>query len=133
MLNRYSTDWGLLIIRIGLGAAFLMHGYPKLAGGPELWLKVGGAMKSIHIDFAPAFWGLMAALAEFGGAICLILGFLFRPALAMMLFTMFIAVWMAHVNGGGFGDYSHPLEDGIVFLGLFITGPGKYALRIVRR
>lgn len=133
MLNRYSTDWGLLIIRLVLGAAFIMHGYPKIAGGPEMWTSIGLTMKTLHIDFAPVFWGLMASLAEFAGGVCLVLGFLFRPALALMIFTMFVAAFSTYAGGGGYNDYSHAAEDGIIFLGLFIAGPGKYALKIVRR
>ena len=98
-----------------------------------MWTEVGGAMKNIHVDFAPAFWGFLAALAEFGGGFCLVLGFLFRPALAMMVFTMAIAIMLHRVNGEGFNGYSHALESALVFLGLFITGPGKYALKITRR
>jgi len=133
MLNRYSPDWGLLILRVGIGAAFIMHGWPKISGGPAMWLQVGEAMKSIHITFGYTFWGFMAALAEFGGGICLVLGFLFRPALAMMIFTMFIATWMIHTNGGGYNDCSRTLEDGIIFIALFVASPGKFALKIVQR
>ncbi|HNM32713.1 MAG TPA: DoxX family protein [Chitinophagales bacterium] len=133
MLNKHYTDLGLLIIRIGIGGMFLLHGYPKIIGGAEKWEMIGAAMRNIHINFAPAFWGFMAAFAEFGGGICLILGVLFRPALAMLIFTMFIAAFMHYTNGDGFGGYSHAVENGIVFLGLFIAGSGKYALKIVRK
>ncbi|MFN8236745.1 MAG: DoxX family protein [Chitinophagales bacterium] len=133
MLNRYSTDYGLLIIRLGIGIAFMMHGYPKLMGGPEMWVKIGGAMDNIGVKFFPVFWGFMASLAEFGGGLCLVLGFLFRPALAMLIFTMFIACLVHYYNGDGFNGYSHALESGVVFLGLFFAGSGKYALKIVRR
>ena len=65
---------GLLIIRVGLGVSFVLHGYPKLAGGPELWGKLGGAMGTLGIDFVPTLWGLVAALTEFGGGILVIFG-----------------------------------------------------------
>ena len=90
-------------------------------------------MGNIGIHFMPAFWGFMAALAEFGGGICLILGILFRPATAMMVFTMFIAAMMHYQNGDGFGGYSHAVENGIVLLGLFFAGSGKYAIKISRK
>ncbi len=133
MLNKFNTDLGLLIIRIGLGIMFMIHGYPKITGGPEKWEMLGSAMKNFNITFAPAFWGFMAAFAEFGGAICIIGGFLFRPALAMLIFTMITAATMHYVNGDGFGGYSHAVENGIAFLGLFFAGAGKYALKISRR
>jgi putative oxidoreductase len=133
MFNKFNTDYGLLIIRIGIGVMFMFHGYPKLLGGVEMWMKIGGAMGNIGIHFAPVFWGFMASFAEFAGGLCLVIGFLFRPALAMLIFTMFIAVLMHYTNGDGFNGYSHALESASVFVGLFIAGPGKYALKIVRR
>ena len=27
-------DLGLLVLRVGLGVMFMLHGYPKLMGGP---------------------------------------------------------------------------------------------------
>lgn len=133
MLHKFNTDYGLLIIRLGIGILFMLHGYPKITGGPEAWKAIGASMANIHITFAPTFWGFMAALAEFAGGACLVVGFLFRPALAMLIFTMFIAVLMHYKNGDGFDGYNHALESGLVFFGLFIAGPGKYALKIVRR
>lgn len=112
---------------------FMLHGYPKIIGGPETWEKIGGSMGNIGIHFAPTFWGFMAAIAEFIGGLCLVVGFFFRPALAMLIFTMSIAMIMHYTKGDGFGGYSHALESGIVFIGLFISGPGKYALKISRR
>lgn len=133
MLNKYSTDYGILIIRVGIGILFMVFGWPKITGGPEMWKGIGASMANIHITFAPAFWGFMAALAEFVGGLCLVLGFIFRPALATMIFTMFIAALMHYKNGDGFNGYNHALECAIIFLGLFIAGPGKYALKIIRR
>jgi len=133
MLNKFSTDYGLLIIRLGIGIMFMLHGYPKLLGGTETWSQIGASMGNIGIHFAPTFWGFMAAFAEFVGGFCLVIGFLFRPALAMLIFTMFIAVLMHYTNGDGMKGYSHALESAFVFIGLFISGPGKYALKIVRR
>ena len=42
-LNRF-TDFGLLIMHVGLGFMMIMHGYPKIFGGPERWSKLGTAM-----------------------------------------------------------------------------------------
>lgn len=133
MLKKFNTDYGLLIIRIGLGISFLFHGYPKISGGPQKWEKIGGAMVNLGIDFAPTLWGFLAGLTEFGGAFCLILGLFFRPVVASFIFTMFVAVLMHYTKGDGFSGFSHPLEIGIVFLGLFFAGPGKYAFKIVKR
>lgn len=127
-MSKTQPDIGLLIIRVGLGIAFIFHGWPKLAGGAAAWSKLGGAMANLGLDFAPTFFGFAAAVAEFGGGICLMLGLFFRPVTALMAATMGVAV-VAHLNwGDAFVKYSHALEAAIVFVGLFITGPGRYRL-----
>nr|WKN39408.1 DoxX family protein [Tunicatimonas sp. TK19036] len=119
---------GLLIIRMGLGISFIAHGAPKLMGGPERWEQLGGSMKNLGITFLPAFWGFMGGFAECIGGLCLVLGILWVPALVLLIFTMLVAT-VVHISGGdGFSRISHPLEAGIVFIGLLITGPGKHRI-----
>jgi putative oxidoreductase len=119
---------GLLIIRVGLGIMYMVHGFPKIAGGPEKWTAVGSGMHGMGVSFAPEFWGFMAAISEFGGGICLILGLLFRPAVVLMFITMLVAVMSFVATGGGFSQFSHPAENAITFLGLFFIGPGPYSV-----
>ena len=40
-LSRHR-DLGLLILRVGIGAMFMFHGWPKISGGPAFWAQVGG-------------------------------------------------------------------------------------------
>lgn len=120
--------FGLLVIRIGIGMMFILHGMPKLMGGPDKWADVGGAMESIGIHFLPAFWGFMAGFTETVGGLLLILGLAFVPATLMLAFTMLIAFLKHVTNGDGFIGFSHSLEAMILFIGLAITGPGKYRI-----
>lgn len=126
-------DLGLLILRIGIGLMFMSHGWPKLIGGVEKWVGVGGAMAHFGINFGFTFWGFMAAITEFGGGLMLILGFFSRPVLAALFFTMIVAA-MVHFNmppdkpGAGFKGAAHAIELGIVFFSLIFIGPGKYSL-----
>ncbi len=126
-LGRYRNV-GLLAIRIGVGAAFVAHGYPKLAGGADVWQKVGGAMSLLGIPVAPAFWGLAAALAEFGGGILVLLGFYFRPAVLLLTVTMLVALNLHLHQGDPFTTYSHALELAVVFFGLLFVGPGRLSI-----
>ncbi len=123
MKDRVNT--GLLLLRLGVGIVFIMHGWPKISGGPAQWEKIGSSMGDIGIHFLPVFWGFTAAIAEFGGGILLILGVLFRPACIFMLITMVVA--MAH-HVAQTQDYLHPLLAAVVFIGLIFTGPGKYRM-----
>jgi len=126
-LGKYRNS-GLLIIRLGLGAMFILHGYPKLLGGPDSWTSIGGAMQNIGIKFFPIFWGLMAALTETLGGFLLIIGLAFRPACLLLFFTMVIATLMHFSKGDDINVASHAIEAGIVFLGLMFIGPGKYSV-----
>ena len=121
-------DVGLLILRVGIGVMFLFHGYPKLAGGPETWSMVGLAVSNFGLSAYPAFWGFMAAISEFGGGLLLIAGFFLRPACVMMLCVMITATTMHLRQGDPFATFSHPIEDGIVFLSLILIGPGRFSL-----
>ncbi|GAA4007139.1 hypothetical protein GCM10022408_18790 [Hymenobacter fastidiosus] len=127
--NRYRThDLGLLLLRIGIGVMFTVHGYPKLMGGPEQWTPLGGTMKLVGLDFAPTFWGFMAAAAEAVGGQLLALGLFFRLTCGLLLTTMIMATIMDLTKGNGFNGYSHALESGILFLSLILIGPGRLSL-----
>ena len=131
-------DFGLLILRVGLGAMFITHGWPKICGGPALWTQLGGAVGNFGIHFAPAFWGFMAALSEFGGGLLLIPGLLTRPLCALLTVTMAVAAGFhlmppdpipAGMEGMfGFSMASHAIELGVVFMSLVLIGPGRYSL-----
>ncbi len=129
-------DLGLLILRLGIGLLFVLaHGLPKLKAGPQMWALLGGSFSRVTgIAFAPAFWGFMAMMSEFGGGLCLIAGVLFRPASALMLFTMAIA-FTANIRGEhGFSAGAHAsLVYGIVLLSFLFTGPGQLTLPALAR
>ncbi len=132
--SQTMRDTGYLIIRVGIGFMIMLHGFPKIMGGPETWEQIGGAMGNLGITFAPVFWGLMAALTEFLGGICLMLGLFHRIAALFLTFTMFVAVVM-HISIGDpfMPKIAYPLELGIVFIGLFFMGPRKWAIDNVIR
>lgn len=126
-LERYR-DLGLLVVRLGLGLAFVVYGYPKITGGPQLWEQIGGSMGILGIGFAPKFWGFMAAFAEFGGGILLILGLFTRVATLLLLCVMAMATVVHLDKGDPFTTALHPIELASVFLGLTFVGPGRYSI-----
>ncbi len=129
IFSRTFPDLGLLIIRVGIGALMIKHGWPKIIGGVEKWESLGSTMSVIGITFLPVFWGLCAALAETLGGLLMALGLFFRPAVFTILFTMFIAIIVNLERGGSFSDWAEPAEVGVTCLGLLFSGPGRYALR----
>ncbi len=119
---------GLLILRLGLGLMFILHGYPKIFGGPEMWTEIGTSMQYLGIDFAPMFFGFMAGITEFFGGIFLLLGLFFRPSVILLIVVMVVATATHIGSGDPFSTYSHSIELGIVFISLLFIGPGKYNL-----
>lgn len=126
-LDKYK-ETGLLILRVGIGIMFVLHGWPKITGGVATWEKLGMATGSVGIHFAPTFFGFMAALAEFGGGICLILGLGFRLACLLLFIDMVVASAMHLTRGDGFSVASHAMEAAILFLSLIFIGPGEKSL-----
>ncbi|NDG50044.1 MAG: DoxX family protein [Rhodospirillales bacterium] len=107
-LDRF-TDLGLLVLRAGIGAIFLLiHGLPRLVADSRAWARVGRAVGYLGIHFGHAWWGLIAILAMTAGAICLILGFLHRPAALALTLTMAVATrlpssrdsWSGQIRAG---------------------------------
>lgn len=125
-------DLGLLILRVGIGVMFILHGWPKLFGGIEKWEKIGAKMSLIGIDFAPVFWGLCASIAEVLGGLLIALGLLFKPSTLLLAFTMLIASIYHLSEGDGIMGSSHSIESLILFISLFFIGPGKYRLQITK-
>jgi putative oxidoreductase len=127
ILGRY-TNVGLLLMRIGIGVMMIMHGYPKLTGGPEKWTKLGASMENLNMHAYPTVWGFMAAAAEGIGGLLLILGLAFRPASFILLFTMVVAAVSHFAKGDDIMKASHAIELAFVFLGFFFIGPGRYSV-----
>lgn len=127
-LVKYS-DAGILILRTGIGIAFIMtHGWAKITGGPALWEKIGGAMSNFGITFAPVFWGFMASASEFGGGIMLLLGLFTRTSSAFMAFTMLVAASQHLAKLDPWARVTYPMEMFSVFVALVFIGAGKYSL-----
>ena len=126
-LGKYRNT-GILLLRLGIGVMFIIHGFPKLAGGPDGWTGLGGSMKVVGINFLPIFWGFMAAATETFGGFLLIVGLFYRPACILLVFTMIIAALVHFGKGDGLAGASHAIEMGIVFFSLIFIGPGKYSV-----
>ncbi|MDO3625863.1 DoxX family protein [Mucilaginibacter sp. BT774] len=127
-LGNYK-NFGLLIIRVGLGIMFIYHGFPKLQGGVKTWEMLGGATGVIGIHFWPVVWGLLSALTEAVGGFLLIIGLAFRPVCLLLLINLIVAALFS-MRGpeGGLMNASHAIEDAIMFAGLLFVGPGKYSV-----
>jgi putative oxidoreductase len=118
----------LLLLRLIVGAAFVLHGWGKIQT-PFEWVPPQAPIA------IPAFFQFLAAISEFGGGIGLILGLLTPIASLGIGCTMAVAVYFhsivmkdPFVNMTGGSSY----EPALVFLGIAILflalGPGKLSL-----
>ena len=133
-----NVDLGILLLRLGIGLSMLMlHGWGKISGGSGQWAQIGSNMSLLGLDFAPTFWGFMAAFSEFFASAFIILGLLFRPMTLLLAFTMFVAV-LVHLNmpeenpNSGIMGASHALELMVVYVALFFAGAGRFSVTFTR-
>lgn len=116
---------GLLLLRLVMGTAFVFHGWPKIQN-PSGWMGPDAAFPTALV--------ILAAVAEFGGGIALILGLLTRLAVLGIASVMTVAVFMVHMPQGdpfvGKGGESYELPA--VYLActvlFLLLGPGRYSV-----
>lgn len=115
----YSTL--VLVIRILFGLLFLSHGYTKLmlhASMADLFADPIGLGSII------SFW--MVVFAEVVCSFALIFGILQRVVLIPMIITMAVAFFVVH-GGDAFAARELSFVYLIVFIILYITGPGEFS------
>jgi putative oxidoreductase len=122
-------DFAVLLLRVSSGAFMLFgHGLPKL--------NVLFSSKEITF-FDPFGVGaltsfILVIIAEFLCSIFLIAGLFTRISLIPLIITMFIAAFIYHA-GDTFAQIEKSLLFFVIYVVLFINGPGKYSLgRIVK-
>lgn len=126
-----ASDVGLLIIRLGVGAACAAHGAQKLFGSFG-----GGGIKGTGAFFDSAGFvpgernAQLAGLCEAGGGALLALGLAAGPAGAALAGNMIVAS-STHGPNGFFnmgGGYELPATYGLVGAAVAVGGPGRYSI-----
>jgi putative oxidoreductase len=130
----------LLLLRVGTGVLFMLHGYPKLTHLQQ-W---AGSLKM------PVFLCFLSALSMFAGGVCLILGLLTPLASAVIFVSMAFAAYLEIIQGLPFvardpyliseGQYEGPKGKGeppswekafmycLMLIAIAILGPGAFSL-----
>ena len=120
---------GLLIMRLGLAAALLVHSLPKLIGGASAWKGIGTMLSFINVGLPPTLLGLIILLVEASGAVSLIFGYFFRIA-CVVLFILFGLYFFNYFSINYKTLMLWSIGIASVFLGLIFVGPGRYALAV---
>jgi putative oxidoreductase len=136
-LLQTNEDVSALILRLTLGIVFFPHGAQKALGwfgGYGLSATLAAFTDKMHIPF---IFALLCVIAEFLGAIALIIGFFTRLAALGIAIVMLVAIYMVHAQNGFFmnwygsqkgeGIEYHLLAIGIA-IALIIKGAGSFSI-----
>jgi putative oxidoreductase len=121
-------NFGLLVVRSGVGVMMFLHGLPKLTGGPDKWTDLGHNMGHLHITFFPVFWGFMSAVTETIGGLFCVLGLWFRVVSLLMVINFIVAILTLFAAGKGVMGSSEAIELAFVFFGFLFLGAGTYSV-----
>lgn len=128
-------NWGLLLIRLVVGLAFMGHGTQKLFGwfggyGPK---GTGGWMESIGIK-PGVFMAVLAGLAELIGGFLFAAGWQLPISALVLTLTMLVAIVKVHA-ANGFWNSNNGYELNMVLIaaviGVALIGAGDYTLDLL--
>jgi putative oxidoreductase len=118
------ASFGLLLLRLTIGALMIHHGQEKLAD-PQQFANTYVA--SLHLPF-PLFFAYAAGFSELIGSWLVILGLLTPLGALALSGTMAVAAYQ-HISTAGFNIYV--LELVLLYLGgslaLLFNGPGRFS------
>ena len=122
----------VLILRLFLGFAFMMHGSQKLLGafGGGGVSDVAGMLGRLGIE-PSHLWAWVVSITEFVGGVCLFFGFLTRFWAAGLVIDMAVAVVKVNLVNGFFAvknGIELPLTFGVIALVIVLTGPGSLSM-----
>jgi putative oxidoreductase len=127
-----SIDLGLLLLRVGVGVTFALHGFQKLFG----WFGGGGRTRTAAW-FASLGFGdgrtavLVAAVSEIAGGFGLALGLLTPLAAAAIVGTMTTAAFVNNAESGFWSVAKGWELNGyliVVATAVAVAGPGAVSL-----
>ncbi|MGY3727694.1 MULTISPECIES: DoxX family protein [Cobetia] len=129
-----STDTSLasLVLRVPTGIIFMAHGSQKLFGAFGGYGLEGTGQWMASMGIEPGYlMALLSGSGEFFGGLAILIGLLTRPAAAVLVFTMLIAILTVHIGNGLFmsnNGFEYALALLTIAASLMITGGGKLSL-----
>lgn len=119
----YCPNTGLLLIRIGVGIIFFLHGFKKITNLDG----TTGFFSSLGIPFA-SFMALIVALVETLGGISMIVGIFTKISGLLLSCVMLVAIFLVKIPKGGFSSAEFELMLLLSALGISFIGSGKYSI-----
>ena len=124
-----QINTGLLIIRCGLAATLLFYALPRLLDGSAAWSAVGKDMRFLHADVSCAIVGVVVLLIKVLASAGLLTGFMFRLS-SIGLACVYGLYFFNFINVGYKTLPLYAAALACVCLGLFMTGPGRFAVAV---
>ena len=119
------VDVALLLLRTGVSAMMVTHGWPKLAGFAE---RSGRFYDFMGLGSEVSL--ALAVFAEFFCSIALLFGLGTRLVLIPLIITTLVIVFMVHADDP-YKEKEHGLLFLVPYLTLMLTNSGRYALDYV--
>ena len=112
----------ILALRLVVGPAFILHGWPKIQNA-FVWMG----------DTVPGWLQALAAFAEFGGGIAILVGLLTQLAALGIACVMMFAIFVVHIpKGDPFVGMEGSWEIAAVYLAIMVAlmlrGAGSFSL-----
>ena len=127
-----TFDAAALVLRLGVGLIFAVHGAQKAFGWWGGSGFAGWAAVMVRMGFRPArLFAAVSVAAELGGGLALGLGFLTPLAAAVLIAQSLVIIFAAHWARGFFNrdnGYEFPLALGTGVAAILLAGPGAYSL-----
>lgn len=120
-LRGTAVSFLILFVRLFFGILFFMHGLDKMTNFNELSQTYPSVL-----GFGSYMTLMISIFCEFACSLFLIAGLMTRIILLPMILTMAVAFFDIH--DGMMPQAELSLIYLIIFLGIFMTGPGKYSL-----
>ncbi|WNW10734.1 DoxX family protein [Pseudomonas sp. DTU_2021_1001937_2_SI_NGA_ILE_001] len=123
---------GLTAIRLVVGIIFIAHGSQKLFGAFGGYGLEGTAQWMASIGLTPGYlMALLSGSAEFFGGLAVLIGLLARPAAAVLIFLLLVAIVSVHLANGLFMA-NNGYEFALALLGgavaILFEGAGKLSV-----
>src|SRR4051812_40502117 len=94
-----SASFGLLVLRLVVGASLAMHGWAKVHEPMHSEFFGGVSHMGAPFESAPQAFAWASVAAELGGGILLAIGGLTRLAAFALLCNFAVAIWKVHLHG----------------------------------
>ena len=130
-MDQDAINFGLLVLRVGLGAVFLAHGINHIFGGGKI---AGTGRWFASLGMKPGIlhaW--LASITEIGAGSLLVVGLLTPLAAAGVVGVMVVA-WLINHRGNGFfifrpGEgWEYVMTLTLVGVAVSAIGPGEWSL-----